>query len=91
MEGFDLREMDIQHLKYFVAVAKEGNFTRAANKLYVTQPTISKMVRNIEEELGVTLFDRSGKQVKLTDAGEIILIQAQNIIIKSFQNLSPQN
>ncbi|GIN56376.1 putative HTH-type transcriptional regulator YwbI [Lederbergia ruris] len=81
--------MDIQHLKYFVAVAREGNFTRAANKLYVTQPTISKMVRNIEEELGVTLFDRSGKQVKLTDAGEIILVQAQNII-KSFQNLSAE-
>lgn len=82
-------EMDIQHLKYFVAVATEGNFTRAAQKLYVSQPTISKMVRSIEEELGVILFDRSGKNVKLTDAGEIILAQAQNII-KSFQNLSSE-
>ncbi|MGE6256489.1 cidABC operon transcriptional activator CidR [Heyndrickxia sporothermodurans] len=79
--------MDIQHLKYFVAVATEGNFTKAAQKLYVSQPTISKMVKSIEDELGVILFDRTGKQAKLTDAGEIILVQAQNII-KSFENLS---
>ncbi|MGE8203509.1 cidABC operon transcriptional activator CidR [Heyndrickxia sp. NPDC080065] len=81
--------MDIQHLKYFVAVATEGNFTKAAQMLYVSQPTISKMVKSIEEELGVVLFDRTGKQIKLTDAGEIIFVQAQNII-KSFQNLSSE-
>jgi len=81
--------MDIQHLQYFVAVATQGNFTKAAQQLYVTQPTISKMVKSIEEELGVTLFDRSGKQVKLTDAGKILLGQAQNII-KSFKNLSSE-
>jgi len=72
-----------------VAVASEGSFTRAAQKLYVSQPTVSKMVRNLEEELGVTLFDRSGKQVKLTDAGEIIHSTAQNMI-KSFQNVSSE-
>jgi DNA-binding transcriptional LysR family regulator len=81
--------MDIQHLQYFVAVATQGNFTKAAQMLYVTQPTISKMVKSVEEELGVTLFDRSGKQVKLTDAGKTLLVQAQNII-KSFQNLSSE-
>ncbi|QQZ09737.1 cidABC operon transcriptional activator CidR [Heyndrickxia vini] len=81
--------MDVQHLKYFVAVAKEGNFTKAAQKLYVSQPTISKMVKSIEEELGVVLFDRTGKQAKLTDAGEVILVQAQNII-RSFENLSSE-
>lgn len=81
--------MDIQHLQYFVAVATHGNFTKAAQQLYVTQPTISKMVKSIEEELGVTLFDRSGKQVKLTDAGKVLLGQAQNII-KSFENLSSE-
>lgn len=79
--------MDIQHLKYFVAVATEGNFTKAAQKLYVSQPTISKMVKSIEMELGVVLFERTGKLAKLTDAGEVILAQAQNII-KSFENLS---
>ena len=79
--------MDIQHLTYFAAVASEGSFTRAAQKLYVSQPSVSKMVRNLEIELGVTLFDRSGKQVTLTDAGEIILRQAQNMI-KSFENLT---
>ncbi|GIN41684.1 LysR family transcriptional regulator [Bacillus obstructivus] len=78
--------MDIQHLNYFVAVATEGNFTKAAQKLYVSQPSISKMVKNLEDELGVILFDRTGKHAKLTDAGEKILVQAQNII-KSFQNL----
>ncbi|PKR84118.1 cidABC operon transcriptional activator CidR [Heyndrickxia camelliae] len=81
--------MDIQHLQYFVAVATYGNFTKAAQQLYVTQPTISKMIKSIEDELGVTLFDRSSKQVKLTDAGKVLLGQAQNII-KSFQNLSSE-
>ena len=81
--------MDIQHLQYFVAVAIHGSFTKAAQKLYVTQPTISKMIKNIEEELGVSLFDRSGKQIKLTDAGNVIFTQAQNII-KSFENLSDE-
>ncbi|MBP3038610.1 LysR family transcriptional regulator [Bacillaceae bacterium Marseille-Q3522] len=81
--------MDIQHLQYFVAVVKYGSFTKAAQALFVTQPTISKMIKSIEEELGVTLFDRSGRNVKLTDAGKIIYSQAF-IIIKSFHNLSSE-
>ncbi|MDQ0272421.1 cidABC operon transcriptional activator CidR [Cytobacillus purgationiresistens] len=81
--------MDVQHLKYFVAVAIEGSFTKAAQKLYVTQPTISKMVKNIEEELGVVLFERTGKVAKLTDVGEVILAQAQNII-HSFDHLTSE-
>jgi len=81
--------MDVQHLKYFVAVAEEGNFTRAAEKLYVSQPTISKMVKGLEEELGVTLFDRSTKQIKLTDAGEIVLNQSRTIL-KSLQSLTSE-
>ncbi|GGH78371.1 DNA-binding transcriptional LysR family regulator [Pullulanibacillus pueri] len=79
--------MDIRHLQYFIEVAHWKNFTKAANHLYVTQPTISKMVKNLEEELGVELFDRSGKQVELTDAGSLILKQAQSIF-HSFQNMT---
>jgi len=79
-------ELDIQHLKYFVAAASEGNFTRAAEKLYVSQSAISKMVKSLEEELGVTLFDRSSKHIKLTDAGEILFSRAQ-AMIKSFESL----
>ncbi len=60
--------MDIRQLQYFMEVARLQSFTKAAETLYITQPTISKTIRNIEEELGVTLFDRSGKKVVLTDA-----------------------
>ncbi len=81
--------MDVQHLKYFVAVAVEGSFTKAAQKLYVSQPTISKMVKGLEDELGVVLFERTGKQTQLTDAGEVILTQAQNII-HSFDHLTSE-
>ncbi|MFD2209667.1 cidABC operon transcriptional activator CidR [Virgibacillus halophilus] len=81
--------MDMQHLKYFMVVATEGNFTRAAEKLYVSQPTISKMVRSIETEFGVTLFDRSRKHVQLTDAGKVVLEQAQHML-RAYQNLSSE-
>lgn len=81
--------MDIRQLQYFMEVARLQSFTKAAETLYITQPTISKTIRNIEEELGVTLFDRSGKKVVLTDAGRIIYEQAQPIV-KSFQSLSSE-
>lgn len=57
--------------------------------MYITQPTISKMIKNLEEELGVVLFERLGKKVELTDAGEAILLQVQNIV-HSVQNLSSE-
>lgn len=81
--------MDIRQLQYFMEVARLQSFTKAAESLYITQPSISKTIRNIEEELGVTLFDRSGKKVVLTDAGRIIYEQAQPIV-KSFQSLSSE-
>lgn len=79
--------MDIRHLHYFLQVAHHKSFTKAAQSLYITQPTISKMIKSIEEELGVVLFNRSGKQVELTDAGQVIFAQAQDIV-HSFQHLS---
>jgi len=81
--------MDIRHLQYFVETARAKNFTKAAQRLYVTQPTVSKMVRTIEDELGVTLFDRSSKAVELTDAGTVIFRQAESIV-KSFEQLSTE-
>ncbi|WP_458414761.1 cidABC operon transcriptional activator CidR [Schinkia sp. CFF1] len=81
--------MDIKHLLYFIEVAKEKSFSRAADKLYITQPTISKMIKNLEDELGIALFDRSKKQLVLTDGGKIILEQAK-LIDYAFHNLETE-
>jgi DNA-binding transcriptional LysR family regulator len=78
--------LDIKHLQYFIEVSNHKSFSRAADHLFITQPTISKMIKNLESELGVELFDRSRKQLILTDAGHIILEQAK-LIDKAFQNL----
>ncbi|MGD6816408.1 cidABC operon transcriptional activator CidR [Metabacillus sp. 113a] len=78
--------MDIKHLQYFIEVVKFKSFTRAANHLFITQPTISKMIKNLEEELGVTLFERSRKKLILTDAGQVIYDQAK-LIDHAFRNL----
>ncbi|KIL52941.1 LysR family transcriptional regulator [Jeotgalibacillus campisalis] len=72
--------MDIRQLSYFIEVAKHKSFTKASRTLHVTQPTLSKMVKGLEQELEVTLIDRSAKQIKLTDAGEIVLTQAQKVV-----------
>lgn len=72
--------MDVRQLTYFTEVAKQQSFTKAAHKLHVTQPTISKMVRQLESELGTTLLDRSSKHVQLTDAGDVVFERAIQII-----------
>lgn len=84
-----MRIMDIKHLLYFIEVANAKSFSRAAENLYITQPTISKMIKNLEVELGVALFDRSRKQLVLTDAGKIILEQAK-LIDLAFHNLEEE-
>lgn len=81
--------MDIRHLEYFLEVARQGSFSRAAARLHVTQPSISKMIRVLEDELGVTLLHRNTKQVELTDAGEALREQAQRIV-GLFQNLTTE-
>ncbi len=62
--------MILRHIRYFLAVAKEGNFTRAAETLHVSQPTLSQQIMQLEESLNARLFDRSGRTVQLTDAGQ---------------------
>ena len=60
-----------RHINYFLAVAEHGSFTRAASALHVSQPALSQQIRQLEESLGVPLFDRSGRTIRLTDAGEV--------------------
>ena len=79
--------MDIRHLTYFIEVAHHRSFTKAAQALHITQPSISKMIKILEEELDVILFYRSAKQIELTDAGKALLYQSQQIV-NSFQNLT---
>jgi DNA-binding transcriptional LysR family regulator len=81
--------LDIKHLQYFIQVTNFNSFSRAADHLFITQPTISKMIKNLETELGVTLFDRSRRKLTLTDAGRIILEQAK-LIDHAFQNLETE-
>jgi LysR family transcriptional regulator, benzoate and cis,cis-muconate-responsive activator of ben and cat genes len=68
--------MELRHLRYFVAVAEEENVSRAALKLHVSQPGISRQIRDLEDEIGVQLFERSAKSVRLTAAGKVFLAEA---------------
>jgi len=72
--------MDIQHMIYFVEVVKQGNMTKASEKLYIAQPTISKTIKNLEDELQLILFDRSKNNLILTDAGKIFFEQCNKIV-----------
>ncbi|MEK3719416.1 cidABC operon transcriptional activator CidR [Paenibacillus sp. FSL H8-0034] len=81
--------MDIRQLQYVLELARYNSFTKAAQALHITQPTLSKMIKSLEEELGLTLFSRVGKSVELTDAGQAILSQAQHIV-SSFKNLTSE-
>ncbi|MBW2609998.1 MAG: LysR family transcriptional regulator [Deltaproteobacteria bacterium] len=65
--------MNIDQLKTFYKVALSGSFTKAARSLHLTQPAVSQQIRALEHSLGITLFDRSGKKVRLTNEGDILL------------------
>jgi LysR family transcriptional regulator, hydrogen peroxide-inducible genes activator len=75
--------MTITQLKYVLAVAEHKNFTLAAEKCFVTQPTLSMQIQKIEEELSILIFDRSKKPIQLTDIGQKIVSQAKNIVIEA--------
>jgi DNA-binding transcriptional LysR family regulator len=72
--------MELRHLEYFVAVAEEGSFTRAAARLHVVQSAVSAGVQALEHELGVRVLHRTSRQVRLTDTGEIFLVNARETL-----------
>jgi DNA-binding transcriptional LysR family regulator len=72
---------DMRHIRAFLAVARIGNFTRAAADLHVSQSALTVQIRQLEESLGVTLFDRGKRRVALTDGGRDVLVPLEKILV----------
>jgi DNA-binding transcriptional LysR family regulator len=72
--------MELRHLRYFVSVAELLNFTRAAAKLHIAQPALSRQIRDLEDELGVQLLERNSRFVRLTAAGATFLDEARAVL-----------
>lgn len=72
--------MNLQQMRYFVMVARLGNVTEAAKALHIAQPPLSRQIKQLEQELGVVLFDRSGRRLHLTETGHMLLHRAEEIL-----------
>jgi LysR family transcriptional regulator, benzoate and cis,cis-muconate-responsive activator of ben and cat genes len=72
--------MEIRHLRYFVTVARERNFTRAAEKLHIAQPPLSRQIQQLEEEVGMVLLDRDSRPLRLTEAGRLLYEHAAQVL-----------
>ena len=72
--------MELRHLRYFVAVAEERNFTRAAERLHIAQPPLSRQIQQLEEDLGVTLIEKGVRPLRLTEAGAFFLAHAKPLL-----------
>jgi DNA-binding transcriptional LysR family regulator len=75
-----MAEMTLEQLRIFLAVASHMHFTRAAESLYITQPAVSAAIQNLEAEYGVKLFHRIGRHIEITDAGNLLQVEAQKIL-----------
>src|SRR5215510_2073952 len=74
------RRMELRHLRYFVAVAEAGNVSKAAAALHLSQPALSRQIHDLEAELNVALFERSGRRLRLTGAGEDLLGYGRRVL-----------
>ncbi|MFF0584361.1 LysR substrate-binding domain-containing protein [Streptomyces sp. NPDC003781] len=80
--------MELRHLRYFVTVAEERHFGRAAARLHVTQSTLSTQVQSLEREVGGPVFARTSRRVELTEAGELLLVEARRVLAQADRALS---
>ena len=72
--------MELRHLRYFVTVVQERNFTRAAERLHIAQPPLSRQIQQLEEELGLALIDRDARPLRMTDAGRLLFEHATQVL-----------
>ena len=77
--------MELRHLRYFTSVAETENVSRAALKLHISQPALSRQIRDLEEEIGVLLLERTAKSVSLTQAGRVFLPEAREVLQRADQ------
>jgi len=77
--------LEFRHLKYIVAVAEAANFTRAAERLFLAQPSLSKQIKDLEDEIGFPIFDRTRDGVRSTPAGQMVINYAQEALISRIE------
>src|SRR5262245_50586299 len=77
--------MELRQLRYFVAVAETGNISRAAQKIFLTQPALSRQIKALEEEIGQCLLERQAHSIRLTPAGEALLLEAGQLLQQADQ------
>src|ERR1700761_4849198 len=79
-EAVTPQALELRHLRYFVALADAGNFTRAAEKIFIAQPTLSQQIRRLEEIVGTPLLQRRREGLRLTPAGRVLLDGSRNVL-----------